>query len=118
MVGKFGQRLGGSNTYAAWDAYPLQDASANLETTLHEVALNSTDINERLVDGVNLLLGTEASRQAHHSVAQIAVKFKVCRQRDQFGRFDKMLNFEPGRSHGNPQGFGFVASGNSAAVIV
>lgn len=56
--------------------------------------------------------------QTHHAVAQITVEGKVGRQRYQTLCFRQVFDLEPRGSHGNSQGFGFIAAGDGATIVI
>jgi hypothetical protein len=54
VICKLGQRLRGSNAYAAWNAGPLEDPRAYRPRPFGEIAPNTIKAYERLVDAVYL----------------------------------------------------------------
>ena len=60
----------------------------------------------------------QASGQAHHAVAHVAVQREVGRQGDQARLLLQVTDLEPGRAHADAQGLGLVGAGDGAAVVV
>ena len=96
----------------------MQDACAYFVAALHQVTTYARQVNKGLVNGIDFLARTQSSGKAHHAITEIAVQGKVRRQCYQTVRLFHVLDLEPGCTHGDTQCFGFVATGNGAAVVI
>lgn len=116
--GQLGQGLGGYDANAGWDTDPAMDARSDLSGALHQVTGDAFQVHKAFVDGIDLLPVAQACGQAHHAVAHFAIQGEVGRQGHETGFVLQVANLEPGRTHLDAQGLGFVTAGDCATVVV
>ena len=96
----------------------MVDACTYSVSALGQVAAYALQTDERLIDAVNLLRRTQASSQAHHAIAHVAVQREICTEGYQPITVFHVPYLKPGRSHLDAQCLGFITTGNSATIVV
>lgn len=120
MVGDFGEGFGGSEAERDGEAGPAADGLADFLGEGKALSGGSRvgEGKEGFVNGVDFEVGGEVGKSGHDAVAEVAVEGVVGGEGDDVVFFYYGLALEEGLAHFNTEGFGFLAAGDDAAVVV
>ncbi len=105
------------------DAYSHRNASvhqhlaADLPPELGQVARDAGQVGKFFINAVGLRFRHHRLDDAHHALGDIAVQRVVAAESDDAMPAQQILDLKIGRAHFH-EGFGVVASGNHAAIVV
>lgn len=119
MVGEFRAGLGAGDSHA--DRYanlPCDGGAHGGRDARLLIVGDAREVQKTFVDAVHLLLWGKPLQNAHHPFAHVGVERVVAGQGHQAQSSSTGLPFEPGRTHGDADGFGFGGTGNDASVII
>ena len=119
-AGGLGECFGGADADADRDAGPLPCTVRRIwaARASHGVVGKAAEIEERFIDGIDFDARGELLERLHHPLAHVAVERVVARKHGDAVPDDLRPYLEIRIAHLEAEGFGLVAAGDDAAVVV
>jgi hypothetical protein len=118
-AGGFGEGLGWADADADRDAGPLPHRAADMGgERRHGIIGKAGEIEESFVDGIDFNRWGELLKRLHYPLAHVAVERVVARKHRDAVAGDLRLYLEIRIAHLEAEGFGLVAAGDDAAVVI